>query len=123
MNRGIFEGKGCELELARELTQEGVVVSTPLVKVGVDLLASDSEFKRTIPIQVIYKSQESNLFFSKNEFTTYLNIDDLYVAYFLNNSQWYIPFEIIKTHITDNKRDDGAVYIKLKGGIEAEEKN
>ncbi|MBQ4889391.1 hypothetical protein J8L86_05995 [Shewanella sp. MMG014] len=114
MSNSLFIGASQELDLASKLTSEGIIVSTPLVDIGVDLIASNKDFSNSIPIQVKYKSVERNIFFTGKEIDSY-NSKNVYIAYYLAQESWFMPFsKFLELAERPEGRKDRAGYIKVK---------
>ncbi|MCL6417867.1 hypothetical protein MIB92_19620 [Aestuariirhabdus sp. Z084] len=114
MSDNLFIGASQELSLASKLTSEGIIVSTPLVDIGVDLIASNKDFSNSIPIQVKYKSREKNIFFTGKEIDSYSS-KNVYIAYYLAKDSWFMPFDkFLQLAERPENRKDRAGYIKLK---------
>ncbi|MDY0211738.1 MAG: hypothetical protein RBR06_01885 [Desulfuromonadaceae bacterium] len=113
MSENLLIGVKHELEVASELTGAGLVVSLPLVDIGVDLLASRKDFSKTVPVQVKYKEKEQNIFFTGKEIAAY-SAKNVYIAYILADSKWYMPFSVFLDHAEQPaSRKDQAGYIVL----------
>lgn len=114
MSNNLFIGASQELALASNLTREGIVVSTPLVDIGVDLIASNPNFTASFPIQVKYKRAERNIFFTGKEIDSY-SAKNVYIAYYLAQNSWFMPFEkFLELAERPVDRKDHGGYIKVK---------
>lgn len=114
MSNNHFIGTSQELLVASMLTKEGLVVSLPLVDVGVDLLVSSKDFKNNAAIQVKFKSKEKNIFFTGKEVESYKS-KNVYIAYFLNEEMWFMSFnDFLSLSEGGEHRKDNARYIVVK---------
>jgi|GEM_PF-3638941 hypothetical protein len=114
MSDNLFTGAKYELLLASRLTEKGIIVSAPLIDIGVDLIASNRNFSNSLPIQVKFKSTEKNIFFTGKEIDSY-SPKNVYIAYFLGDSEWYMPFKtFLDLAERPPHRKDRAGYIKIK---------
>jgi len=108
-----FIGTSYELLLASQLTKEGVIVSMPIVDIGVDLIATNRSFSKCVPIQVKYKSQEPNIFLKKKEALS-LSETESYLAYYLKDAAYFLPYEIFaKLAIKASHRKDEPTFITV----------
>jgi hypothetical protein len=108
-----FIGTSYELHLASQLTMEGVIVSMPLVDIGVDLIATNQNFSKCTPIQVKFKSQEKNIFLNKKEAAS-ISEKRAYLAYYLKGAAYYLPYEIFnKLSLKASRRKDEPTFITV----------
>lgn len=116
-----FIGKSYELLVAKNLTEKGIIVSMPLIDNGADLIATNQDFTKVVPIQVKKKEHERNIFFKGKEIEQYKN-RNIYIAYFLRDSSWYIPFDdgFLQMATITNRRDQ-AGYISISDNANNEE--
>lgn len=112
MSSNLFIGSSYELKLASLLSLEGIVIATPLVDIGVDLIATCSKFKKFTPIQVKKKSTEKNIFFSGKEVKKYCE-KNIYIAYYLKDSSWFMPFETFLDNAPTTTRKDQARILEI----------
>lgn len=113
MSMNTFIGTSYELHLASQLTKEGVIVSMPMVDIGVDLIVTDQNFSKCLPIQVKSKSQEKNIFLNKKEALS-LSEKKPYLVYYLKDESYFLPYEIFaKLAIKASHRKDEPTFIKV----------
>ncbi len=112
MSENLFIGTKHELLIASRLIESGIMVSKPLVDIGVDFIASNKNFTKNVPIQVKYKESERNIFFTGSEIESYKS-KNVYIAYLLKDSEWFMPFSTFIDLACFPNRKDQAAYIKL----------
>ena len=109
-------GKAKELEIARQLTEEGLLVFLPLVDEGVDLVVTDLKMRRFLPIQVKFRETRSGLGVYKKDVRR-LRQADLILAFIVasgpNQGTWYIPLKDFMEKKIDPKRKDEYIYIQI----------
>lgn len=112
MSSNLFLGSSYELKLASMLSLEGIVIATPLVDVGVDLIATCPKFNKFTPIQVKKKSFENNIFFNGKEVEKYSG-KNIYIAYYLEGTSWFMPFDTFLDNAPKTKRKDQARILEI----------
>ena len=110
-------GKAKEFEIAGRLMRHGIHVYLPFVDVGVDLIATNEQATKLIPLQVKYRAKATGLSLSPKQQKRYKQAHVTLVFMIgdreLNNT-YYIPYEEWSLKAKNPPRKDGRRYISLR---------
>lgn len=110
-------GRAKELEVAGMLIRNGIYVFWPLVDTGADLLATNRDASRSIPVQVKYRATGWGALdltmADKERFKKPNTVIAFLVGKNGNQRAWFLPFnEWLKKHVNPNRRD-GRIYVQI----------
>lgn len=110
-------GRAKELEVAGMLIRNGIYVFWPLVDTGADLLATNRDASRCIPVQVKYRAKgwgALDLTVSDKE---RFQKPNTVIAFLVGEDAWFLPFDEWDKKDVDGKhrkRRDNRVYVRIR---------
>ncbi|HHX8698691.1 TPA: group I intron-associated PD-(D/E)XK endonuclease [Vibrio diabolicus] len=109
-------GKAKELEVASALVSKNLYVYFPLVDNGYDLIVSDDDGKRHMPVQVKYRKKDSSINFNMKDVERFKG-KNVIIAWLTgegcNYKSWYLPFDLWLEHAKDTKRADNFLNLTI----------
>lgn len=109
-------GRAKELEVAGMLIRNGIYVFWPLVDTGADLLATNRDASRCIPVQVKYAAKESSLGLTKADkgrFAKPNTVLVFVVGQADKQRSWFLPFQEWSKKCVDMNRRDERIYVRI----------
>lgn len=107
-------GRAKELEVAGMLIRNGIYVFWPLVDTGADLLATNRDASRSIPVQVKYRASGWGALDLTVSDKQRFKKPNTVIAFLVGEHAWFLPFdEWSKKHI-DKKRRDHRIYVRIR---------
>ncbi|HET6884176.1 MAG TPA: hypothetical protein VFI31_28735 [Pirellulales bacterium] len=114
-------GRAKELEVAGMLIRNGIYVFWPLVDTGADLLATNRDASRCMPVQVRYAAKRSALGITRAEAKRFAKPNTV-LAFVVGkgNKQhtWFLPFDEWKKKYVDTNRRDGRIYVRITENVQ-----
>lgn len=105
-------GKSKELYIASLLVDAGFYVFWPFVDKGFDLVVTNAEGRKFIPIQVKYREKDAGLVLDRNDAKKF-DGKDVFLAFLIGKRYWFLPFAKWKEMSVDRKRGDNRLYVTI----------
>jgi len=114
-------GKAKELEIAGQFTRHGLLVFSPFVDTGADLVVSDQSMRRFLPIQVKYRARNPGIGLEQGYVERLMGIN-LILVFIIgkgnNSGTWYIPLsDFSKKAKKPPNRKDNRMYITVNDNL------
>lgn len=110
-------GRAKELEVAGMLIRNGIYVFWPLVDTGADLLATNRDASRCIPVQVKYAAKKSALGLNRADMKRFKKPNTV-VAFVVGTAErqraWFLPFQEWAKKCVDRNRRDERIYVRIR---------
>lgn len=109
-------GRAKELEVAGMLIRNGIYVFWPLVDTGADLLATNRDASRCIPVQVKYAAKKSALGLTKADMGRFAKPNTVLVFVVGQADKqrtWFLPFQEWSKKCVDTNRRDERIYVPI----------
>jgi hypothetical protein len=109
-------GKSKELYVAWLLINEGFYVYWPFVDRGFDLVVTNGEGKKFIPIQIKFREKDNSLGLYREDVNRFAG-KNVYLAFIVGQQPrqkiWLLPFREWEKITTDRNRGDQKIYVKI----------
>jgi hypothetical protein len=105
-------GKSKELYIASLLVDAGFYVFWPFVDKGFDLVVTNAEGRKFVPIQVKYREKDPALGLDRNDAEKF-DGKDVFLAFLIGNRYWFLPFAKWKEMSVDRNRGDNKLYVTI----------
>ena len=111
-----LSGKSKELYIASLLVDAGFYVFWPFVDKGFDLVVTNGEGRKFVPIQVKYREKDPALGLDRNDAEKF-DGKDVFLAFLIgerpNQRVWFLPFGKWKEMSVDRNRGDNKLYVTI----------
>lgn len=107
-------GRSKELEVAGMLIRNGIYVFWPLVDTGADLLATNRDASRSIPVQVKYRATGWGALDLTLSDKQRFEKPNTIIAFLIGEDAWFLPFDKWSEKHVDTKRRDNRIYVRIR---------
>jgi len=107
-----LSGKSKELFIASLLVDAGFYVFWPFVDKGFDLVVTNGEGRKFVPIQVKYREKDPALGLDRSDAEKFYG-KDVFLAFLIGKRFWLIPFAKWKEMSVDRNRGDNKLYVTI----------
>jgi len=110
-------GKAKELEVASMLVDAGFYVFWPFVDKGYDLIVTNEEGRKFVPIQVKYRGEENTALALYKSDAVKFHGKEVFLAFLTgkqpNQKVWLLPFDKWEEMRVDRNRGDNLLYVTI----------